>query len=175
MLAGRPLRRRPVVLTFFTCLVIYLMGHLGPPFVTPGSADAARQKASQWAASLESDISAIYHTTSSLTDNPKIRQATMLFEGDKDHLRNMYDRSLATHLKHGERWGVPTHLLKQSLVEEGSYFNKPAWLLNLLLTEMSKPPGRRAEWIVYVHPSISFISPSAFPTVRRKMGKLTLH
>ena len=85
----------------------------------------------------------------------------MLFEGDKDHMRNMYDRSVGTHLKHGERWGVPTHILKSHLVEPGSYFNKPAWLLNLLMTEMAKPKNRRAEWIMYVflsYPSIAKVS-----------------
>lgn len=72
----------------------------------------------------------------------------MLFDGDKDHLREMYEKSIQTHVNHGYKWGVPTHILKESLVGEGSYFNKPAFLLSLMLNEMQKPKEKRAEWIM---------------------------
>lgn len=74
----------------------------------------------------------------------------MLYEGDKDKLRSIYERSLQTHIKHGQRWGTPTHVLKRNLVEEASYFNKPAFLASLIMNEMAKPKGNRADWIVYV-------------------------
>lgn len=77
----------------------------------------------------------------------------MLYEGDQDGLREMYIRSVNTHIKYGMKWGYPTHVLGRDLVPvegKGGYFNKPAWLLNIILTEMAKPPGdaNRAEWVV---------------------------
>ena len=151
MVAQRSLRRRPLFLVLTTSLIILLIYALGPPIFTPTSAKVYKEKAQEWATSLSTDMTAIYHPSSSASSEVhRIRQATMLYEGDKDHLRNMYERAVATHLKHGERWGVPTHILKQYLVEPGSYFNKPAWLLNLVMNEMSKPKDRRTEWVVYV-------------------------
>ena len=84
---------------------------------------------------------------------PRIRQATMLYEGNKDGLRGMYIRSVDTHLRHGVRWGYPTHVLGRDIVPvegKGGYFNKPAWLLNIIMTELAKPPDKpnRADWIV---------------------------
>lgn len=84
---------------------------------------------------------------------PRIRQATMLYEGDQDGLRGMYVRCLNTHIKHGVRWGYPTHVLERDLVPvegKGGYFNKLAWLLNIIMSELAKAPGdqNRADWVV---------------------------
>lgn len=79
---------------------------------------------------------------------PRVRQATMLYEGDKDRLRSMYERCVATHVKHGQRWGVPTHVLGHTLYEEHSFFNKPAYLQSLIMMELAKPVVKRADWIV---------------------------
>ena len=84
---------------------------------------------------------------------PRIRQATMLYEGNQDGLRGMYVRSVDTHLRHGARWGYPTHILGRDIVPvegKGGYFNKPAWLLNIIMTELAKPPDdpNRADWVV---------------------------
>lgn len=79
---------------------------------------------------------------------PRIRQATMLYEGDKDKLRSIYERSVETHRKHGQRWGYPTHVLAHDLIEPGSYFNKPAFLQSLILAELAKSENKRAHWIV---------------------------
>ena len=78
---------------------------------------------------------------------PRLRQATMIYEGDK--FSSIYERSIGTHIKHGEQWGVPTHILRHDIVEAG-FFNKPAYILGLIIEEMAKPYGKRAEWIVYV-------------------------
>ena len=78
---------------------------------------------------------------------PRLRQATMVYEGDK--FSSIYERSIGTHIKHGEQWGVPTHVLRHDIVEAG-FFNKPAYVLGLIIEEMAKPYGKRAGWIVYV-------------------------
>lgn len=77
---------------------------------------------------------------------PRVRQATMIYDTDK--FNAVYERSVDSHIKHGEKWGVPTHILRHDIVDAG-FFNKPAFLLGLVIEEMSKPYGQRAEWIVY--------------------------
>ena len=81
-------------------------------------------------------------------EGPRVRQATMLYEGDKDKLREIYERCVETHRKHGDRWGVPTHVLGHALYEDNSYFNKPAYLQSLIMVELAKPAVKRADWIV---------------------------
>ena len=88
-----------------------------------------------------------------LVDNPdeggpRVRQATMIYE--TENFNSIYERSIDTHIKHGEKWGVPTHILRHDIVEAG-FFNKPAYILGLIIEEMAKPYGKRAGWIVYVY------------------------
>ncbi|KAM0795963.1 hypothetical protein BDR22DRAFT_893653 [Usnea florida] len=82
-------------------------------------------------------------------EGPRVRQATMLYEGDKDKLRGIYERCVATHRNHGDRWGVPTHVLGHSLYEDNSFFNKPAYLQSLIMVELAKPVAKRADWVVW--------------------------
>lgn len=76
---------------------------------------------------------------------PRIRQATMIYETDK--FNAVYERTVDTHIRHGDQWGYPTHILRHDIVEAG-FFNKPAYILGLIIAEMAKPYGQRAGWIV---------------------------
>lgn len=76
---------------------------------------------------------------------PRIRQATMIYSTDK--FNAVYERTLDTHIKHGKMWDIPTHVLRHDIVDAG-FFNKPAYLLGLVIEEMAKPYGQRAGWIV---------------------------
>ena len=60
-----------------------------------------------------------------------------------------HERCLETHIRHGERWGHPTLVLRQNLVPNfhSGAFNKAAHLLNLIMGEMQKDADKRAEWI----------------------------
>ena len=78
---------------------------------------------------------------------PRVRQATMIYETVGGNF--IYERSIDTHVKHGEWWGVPTHVLRHDVIEAG-FFNKPAYILGLIIEEMAKPYGKQTEWIVYV-------------------------
>lgn len=78
---------------------------------------------------------------------PKVRQATMIYETVGGNI--IYERSIDTHIKHGDKWGVPTHILRHDVIEAG-FFNKPAYILGLVIEEMAKPHDKRTEWIVYV-------------------------
>lgn len=80
-------------------------------------------------------------------EGPTVRQTTMLYE--TGNFNAIYERSVDTHIKHGEKWGVPTHVLRRDVIEAG-FFNKPAYILGLMIDEMAKPDSKRAGWIVYV-------------------------
>lgn len=78
---------------------------------------------------------------------PRLMQASMLsgYEPGSPH-----ERCLETHVRHGERWGHPTHVLRQNLVPgyHNGAFNKAAHLLNIIMGEMAKDVDKRAEWIL---------------------------
>ncbi len=76
---------------------------------------------------------------------PRVRQATMIYETDK--FNAVYERSVDSHIRHGKQWDVPTHVLRHDIVDAG-FFNKPAFMLGLVIEEMTKPYGQRADWIV---------------------------
>ena len=90
------------------------------------------------------------HVFGDLTDDPieggpRVRQATMIYDTEK--FNAVYERSIDTHIRHGEKWGVPTHVLRHDIIEAG-FFNKPAYVLGLIIEEMAKPYGKRAGWVV---------------------------
>ena len=83
--------------------------------------------------------------TKSSEGGPRIRQATMIYDTDK--FNAVYERSVDSHIRHGKLWNYPTHILRHDIVDAG-FFNKPAFLLGLVIEEMAKPYGQRADWIV---------------------------
>ena len=76
---------------------------------------------------------------------PRIRQASMIYASSEYNA--VYERAIASHIRHGKRWNNPTHILRHDIVEAG-FFNKPAFLLGLIIEEMTKPYGQRSDWIV---------------------------
>lgn len=62
---------------------------------------------------------------STLEGGPRIRQACMLFTSD-DKSKEMganvvYERSIKTHLKHAEKWGYPSHVLREDIIGQGEW------------------------------------------------------
>ena len=78
---------------------------------------------------------------------PRVRQATTTLHDENDPV---FERAIRTHIKHGEAWGYPTHVLRHPMLDGDSRYNKIAYLQMLLLNEMAKPYGQRAGWIVSV-------------------------
>ena len=64
-------------------------------------------------------------------------------------LNELYQRSMATHLEHGEKWGYPTDILNRSIVGGDdwlqSIFSKCLHVLRLLLNELSKAEEARVQ------------------------------
>ena len=63
-----------------------------------------------------------------------------------------YERGLRTHIENGEKWGYPTHYLRHDIVGRGEVaegvYDKLLYLLTIMVNEMTKPYGKRAEWLV---------------------------
>lgn len=78
-----------------------------------------------------------------LEGGPRLRQCTTILPGE-DHPQ--FERALRTHLRHGQKWGYPTDVLRDFLVQD-KYYNKPAYTIYLIYNELTKPKGMRAEWL----------------------------
>ena len=93
-----------------------------------------------------------YGVVDSDEGGPRVRQATTVLHDDYEPV---FERAVKSHIRHGEAWGYPTHVLRHSMLNGNSgfsYYNKIAFLQMLLLNEMAKPYGQRAGWIVSVCP-----------------------
>jgi len=80
---------------------------------------------------------------------PRIAQVSMQFGGNFDL---MYERGLRTHIANGEKWGYPTHYLRHDIVGKGEVaegvYDKLLYLQTIMVNEMTKSFGKRAEWLV---------------------------
>ena len=81
---------------------------------------------------------------SSLPEPPPIALMTMLY-GKRNTL---YERAIKSHERHAARQGLPIHIL-QNKVAEG-FWNKPSYILSLLIAEAAKNPNERATWLMWV-------------------------
>lgn len=59
-----------------------------------------------------------------------------------------YTRAFTTHLEHALVHGTEVHVLCDKMID--NLWNKPAFILDLLLREMIKPDKERLEWLVWV-------------------------
>ncbi|EAW14977.1 uncharacterized protein ACLA_003900 [Aspergillus clavatus NRRL 1] len=60
----------------------------------------------------------------------------------------LYERALQSHTRHAQRWGYPMHILREDI--SVGFWNKPSYLLSLVIGELAKPPGKRVEWLMWV-------------------------
>lgn len=74
----------------------------------------------------------------------RVAKVSMLY-GETNH---MYERALQSHERHGKQWGYPMHILRQDI--SIGFWNKPSYLLSLVVNELTKPAGERMEWLMYV-------------------------
>ncbi|KAH9861541.1 hypothetical protein J1614_011291 [Plenodomus biglobosus] len=59
-----------------------------------------------------------------------------------------YEKAFETHLLHSLIHGTEVHVMCNAIVDD--LWNKPAFLLNLVMHEMMKPEDKRLEWIMWV-------------------------
>jgi hypothetical protein len=70
-----------------------------------------------------------------------------MFYGDPEPF---YLRAFKSHEHHAQRWGGAMKVLRRDLV--GGLWNKPAYLLSLVLQELEKPQSERVKWLMFVLP-----------------------
>ncbi|KAF3805921.1 hypothetical protein GCG54_00013595 [Colletotrichum gloeosporioides] len=77
-------------------------------------------------------------------ENPRIATVTAQFGEPQHH----YQRALRTHLVHSIIHGTDVHVLCENIVDD--LWNKPAFILSILLDELAKPLEERLEWLLWV-------------------------
>jgi mannan polymerase II complex MNN10 subunit len=97
----------------------------------------------------------------------RVGTVTAHFGGQHDFQR----KALTTHLLHSLIHGTDVHVLCDPIIDD--LWNKPAFLLNLLMREMLKPQEERLHWIMWVdrdtlildqcRPMSSFLPPEPSP------------
>ncbi|KAL9124588.1 MAG: hypothetical protein Q9217_006093 [Psora testacea] len=123
------------------------------------SSDGASKSLFSWSAPEESLGTASKNKGTDVATQgggPRVRQASMIYETDK--FNTVYERSVDSHRKHGEQWGIPTDVLRHDILD--GFFNKPAYLLGIIINEMAKPYGQRADWIVWFDADTILLNPS---------------
>ena len=78
-----------------------------------------------------------------------VLQATMMFG---DAYLGLDERTLQSHIDHAKRWGYGNHILRREIVGAGQWdkfiFSKILLLQDLIIGELKRPRGERAEWVV---------------------------
>lgn len=82
-----------------------------------------------------------------------IAKVSMLY-GDPNPV---YERALQSHIEHGRRHGYPIKVLRQKLL--GRLWTKPAYLLSIVLDELSKPVEQRIKWIFWFDADTFLVNP----------------
>ena len=102
----------------------------------------------------------------------RLRIATVIAQFGGLEGNEHYTRAFTTHLEHALVHGTEVHVLCDKMIDD--LWNKPAFILDLLLREMIKPEKERLEWLVWVdrdtlildqcRPASTFLPSSIFST-----------
>ncbi|KAI7394556.1 glycosyltransferase family 34 protein, partial [Hortaea werneckii] len=82
----------------------------------------------------------------------RIGKCTILFNGN-----SFWERSIQTHEQHDKIHGYRLHVLRQKLLDD--VWDKPAYILSLLLRELAKPNAERLEWLFWVDADTIILNP----------------
>ncbi|KAH8693753.1 hypothetical protein BGW36DRAFT_210132 [Talaromyces proteolyticus] len=69
-----------------------------------------------------------------------------------------YKQALESHKRHADRWGYPMHILQEDISE--GFWNKPSYVLSLVIQELAKPAAERLEWLMWVDADSIIINPA---------------
>jgi mannan polymerase II complex MNN10 subunit len=78
------------------------------------------------------------------TELPRVATVTAQYGEQQQH----YQKSFQTHLIHSIIHSTDVHVLCDPIVSD--LWNKPAFILHLLMQELLKPEGKRIEWLMWV-------------------------
>ena len=82
----------------------------------------------------------------------RIGKATVLFSGNM-----FWERCIRTHERHDKEHGYRLYVLRQQLIDD--VWSKPAYILSLLLREMSKHQSERLDWLFWVDADTIILNP----------------
>ncbi|KAL4984894.1 hypothetical protein BDW68DRAFT_180210 [Aspergillus falconensis] len=68
-----------------------------------------------------------------------------------------YERALQSHRRHAQKWGYGMEVLQNEIAT--GYWNKPSYLLALVIRELSRPVNERVEWLMWVDADSIIINP----------------
>lgn len=85
----------------------------------------------------------VAHGPQSRIHTPRIGQISMLYGPTND----LYERAIRTHEIHARQRGYPSYVLRNEIT--GGYWNKPMYILSLIIQELAKPAVDRVEWFMY--------------------------
>lgn len=83
----------------------------------------------------------------------RVGKCTILFNGNR-----FWEHAIQTHEQHDRLQGYRLHVLRQQLLDD--VWSKPAYILSLLLREMSKPESERLEWLLWVDADTIILNPN---------------
>lgn len=129
----------------------------------PAPTEYVDAEANRWAAAdehmLENDM--VKNEYVDYSTKPTIAKVSMLYGANP---KPAYVRALRSHRIHNERFNYGMFVLTEDAV--GGFWNKPIYLLSLIMQELSKPPAERLQWLMYVVDPI-VMSPLTSPKVGR--------
>jgi hypothetical protein len=85
----------------------------------------------------------VIHDPQSAIHAPRIGKISMLY----GRTNTLYERAIRTHEVHARQHGYPSYVLRNEIV--GGYWNKPMYILSLIVQELAKPAVDRVEWFMY--------------------------
>ena len=83
----------------------------------------------------------------------RVGKCTILFNGN-----SFWERAIRTHEVHDRLHGYRLHVLRQQLLDD--VWSKPAYILSLLLRELSKPESERLDWLFWVDADTVILNPN---------------
>jgi hypothetical protein len=82
----------------------------------------------------------------------RVGKCTVLLNGNE-----AWERALRTHEDHDALHGYRLHVLRSQLLDD--VWSKPAYVLSLLLRELSKPESERLDWLFWVDADTVILNP----------------
>ena len=88
----------------------------------------------------------------SLGERFRVGKCTIIFGG-----ASIYERAVRTHELHDRLHGYPLHVLRHGILDD--VWSKPAYILNVLLRELTKPESERLQWLLWVDADTILLNP----------------
>lgn len=83
-----------------------------------------------------------YHRKYKGQGRPRVAKVSMLYGKEN----TIYERAIRSHRLHDEKFNYPFQVLREEVA--GGYWNKPSYLLSLVVNELAKAAGERTEWLM---------------------------